>query len=877
MRERLFRALLRLLPAEVREDVAADMGATFRAEHRATPPGAARARLWLGTAADLLRAAPRAHLDILSRDTVVAWRAMRRRPARTGAALVTVTLAVALAVAAFAVVDAVLLAPLPYPDADRLVLVQERGGEGEPGNLGYLTFDDLRRRTRAFAGLAAISQSSAILRGDGREPERVSAMRVSATYLPLLGRAPRLGRWFTEAEDRPGEARRVVVLGDGLWRRRFGADPRVLGRPILLGDTPFTVVGVLAPDAADLIAARLYDDAELWTPLGYDPAAAFACRTCRHLRVVGRLADGTSAEDAAREATAVLAGLAEEHPSQYTAPAAVVRRLDEHFLGPVRPVLLTLAAAVVLLFAAACVSVATLQLLGATERAREAAIRLALGVTPARLARQFLTEAAWLAGLGALAALPLARLAVNAVRVHGPADLPRLADVGLDARAWAVALALAAVTAAAAVVLPLRQALREAPSHDLRADRSTGTSGTWRTRAALLAGNVCLATLLVAGAGLVGRSLLGLLAVHPGLDAAGVLVADVTISGPRYSSGPPEAQIAATTRFYDEALAAVRALPGVEAASATTLLPLGGGRDGFGVHIAGRLHANPEDAPEAERFAVQDDFFATLRIPVIEGRALEARDRAGAPAVAVVNATLAAAIFPGESAIGHTLMLGPPSAPPRTIVGVVGDVRHRGADAPAGYQVYVPQSQWAWAEGAMTVLVRTHGDPQALAAAVRAAIGRVDPAQPVTRLARYGDVVAEAHATRRFAAWLLGGLAGTAWLLSVTALYGAIATLVGQRRRELGIRLALGAASTAIRRQVLGLALRPAAVGVVGGLLFAAAGAGALRPLLFGVAPQDAATYAATAAALLLSAAASALLPAWRASRTDPAIALREE
>ena len=877
MRDRLFRALLRVLPAEMRDDVAPDMAATFRAEHRQTSPGTSRARLWVATAADLARTGPRAHVDILRRDTVLALRTLRRRPARTGAAVVTAALAIGLAVVAFAVVDAVLLAPLPYPGADRVVLVQERSGDGEPGNLGYLTFDDLRQRTRSFSALAAVSQSLPTVRGDGREPERVSAMRVSASYLPLLGRSPRLGRWFHDAEDRPGEARRVVVLADSLWRRRFGADPSVIGRAVVLGDTPFTVVGVLAPEAGDLIAARLYDGAELWTPLGYDPAASFACRTCRHLRVVGRLADGTTVDEAARETTSILTALAQAHPTEYTAPTGGVRSLADYFLGPVRPVLLTLAVAVALLFAAACVSIATLQLLGATERARDAAVRLALGVTPSRLARQFLTEAAVLVGIGAALAVPLALAALDAVRTHGPDGLPRLAAVTLDARAWLVAGCLTALAAATVTVFPLRHALREAPAQDLRLDRTTASARTWRTRAALLTGNVALATLLVVGAALVGRSLLGLLAVAPGLDPSDVLVADVSVSGPRYAGGAPEAQIAAATRFYDEALAAIRALPGVEAATATTLLPMGGGRDGFGLHVAGRLHANPEDAPQAERFVVQDDYFSTLQVPVQQGRGLDRRDGAGTLRVAVVNAALAAAIFPGESPIGHQVMLGPPTAPARTIVGVVGDVRHRGADEPAGYQVYVPQAQWAWAETGLSVLIRTHGDPLALAPAVREAIRRVDPEQPVTRIARYEDLVMAAHGTRRFAAWLLGGLAGTAWLLCVTALYGAVATLVGQRRRELGIRLALGAGLPAIRRQVLGLALRPAAVGVVAGLLAATAGAGALRPLLFGIAPHDTTTYAATAAVLLASAALSALLPAWRAGRTDPAVVLREE
>ena len=325
MPSRLFRALLRLLPAEFRADYGREMEATFRAE-AAEANGAGRLRLWTATISDLLRTAPAEHLDILARDVRLAGRAMRRHPVHTATALATLALGIGAFVAMFAIINAVLLSPLPYRDADGLVTVQERREGGEPGTLGYLTFADLRERTRALSEMAAATQSFATLTGDGQDPERVAAMRVSAAYFDMIGVAPVIGRAFTDAEDRPGDARRVAILSDALWRRRFGADPAILGRPIVVGTAAFVVVGVMPPGFTDLVAGRLYQGAQLWFPLGYDPAAPFACRTCRHLRVFGRLAPGQTADTAAVELTGHIADLARAHPSQYHSPSIAVRK-----------------------------------------------------------------------------------------------------------------------------------------------------------------------------------------------------------------------------------------------------------------------------------------------------------------------------------------------------------------------------------------------------------------------------------------------------------------------------------------------------------------------------------------------------------------------
>jgi putative ABC transport system permease protein len=877
--ERLFRALLRLLPEEFRAGYARDMQATFRAELRdAEGPGrpAAIARLWLATGADVLRTAPAEHWDVLSRDLRYALRALRARPAHALAAVLTLGLAIGANVAMFAVVDGVLLQPLPYRDPDALVAVSETAKGGDGSNLGYLSFVDLRQRARSFERLAAVSQSTATLVDPAREALRVSAMRASYGYFEMLGVTPAIGRAFSEAEDRPGSARRVAILSDSLWRRRFDADPGVLGRPLDVGGIPFVVVGVLPRGFEDLVAARRYAGAELFFPLGYDPTASFACRTCRHLGVYGRLAPGVDRARAQDELDGLFAALEAEHPKEYAGAGARVTPLAELFLGPVRPVLLVLWGGVVALLLVACAHVANLLLLRASERRQEIAVRTALGVTRWRLARQLLTESLVLAFLGGAAGLLVAAAAVRAVVAAGPQQLPRLQQVALDGQVFAAAVALTAACGVVFGLVPLRQLLRGTPAAGMPG-RTTAPASAWRLRSALVAANLAFAALLLVGSGLLVRSLGGLLAVSPGFEPRGVLTLQLWLSGERFRSGENAEQIAAAVRFYDELLARARALPGVTAASAVTTLPLGGGVDGYGLHVVGRPLANPEEAPSADRFVVAPQFFAALRIPLLRGRLLDERDAQGAAAAVVINRATAEALFPNEDPLGRQLTLGPPTADKRTIVGIVGDVRHHGLDVPPQYQVYVPQAQWAWAESFMTIVVRSQADPSTLAGPLRDAVRSLDPAQPMTNVRLYEDVLQAATATRRFAAALLACFAATALLLSLVGLYGSLGVFVGQRRREIGVRLALGAGARAIGRLVLAQGLRPALFGLLLGLALAAAGAGALRSLLYEVSALDPTTFAATAAVLLATAAAACALPAWRATRIDPAETLRTE
>jgi putative ABC transport system permease protein len=881
MTPRLLRWMLRLLPQEFRDGYAREIEQTVRDQARELVGRGRRraiAGLWFGTLVDVLRTAPGQHLDILGRDLRFATRAMAARPAHTLTGIVTLAIGIGANVAMFAVVDAVLLAPLDYRDADRLVAVAETKQGQDPVNMGYLSFVDLRSQARSVSHLVAATQSTATFTGGGQDAERVNAMRVSRGYFDLVGVQPILGRAFTEAEDLPGAARRVAILSDGLWRRRFAADPGVIGRPVVISDIPHVIVGVMPRGFDDIVASRLYKNAELWFPLGYDPTAAFACRTCRHLRVFGRLAPGIAPEAAEAELTRLFGRMAAAEPAAYTSPGARVTRLSEVFLGPVRPALLLLWGGVAVLLLVACANVASLLLLRASERSAEVAVRAALGVTRVRLVRQLLTESVLLSMMGALVGLLPAWAAIRLIATAGPAELPRLAGLSLDVRAVTVAVLLAMASGALFGLAPLRHLTRRDATDELRgAGRRTGGMRMWRARAVLVAGNVAMAAVLLAGSAVLVRSISGLLSVEPGFRPDGVLTMRLWAGGQRFSQGETPQQIAAAVAFYDDVLTRVRALPGVVAASSVTTLPLGGDIDSFGFHVAGRPTATPADAPDADRFVVTSDFFATMRIPLLRGRLIDARDGLEAERVALINREAAATMFAGEDPIGRQVMIGPSTAPPRTIVGVVGDVRHAGLDRPPGLQVYVPQAQWVWAETLMTLVVRAAGDPLQLASGVRGVVRDSDPSQPVTDVRRYTDVIASTTSTRRFVAGTLGAFAALAFVLAMVGLYGALSVTVAQRRLELGIRVALGARADAIRRMVFLNGLRPVFAGVVVGGLAALVALRGLTGLLFEVQPADPAALAAALGLLVVGGAAACVAPARRASRVDPAVSLRAE
>jgi putative ABC transport system permease protein len=483
-----------------------------------------------------------------------------------------------------------------------------------------------------------------------------------------------------------------------------------------------------------------------------------------------------------------------------------------------------------------------------------------------------------LACAGVALALPLAMFAVRFLVDSAPPGLPRLANAGIDGRAVAVSAGLAIGTGLLFGLLPALQVRKRRVFSGLRdGARRTATGATWRLRALLVAGNMAMAAVLVVSSGLVARSLMGLLAVDIGFKTDRVLTAQLSLAGPRFSSDDAASNIAQAVRFYDELLGRVKTMPGVEAAAAVTTLPLGGNIDGYGLHVVGRLLANPESAPSADRFVVTPGFFDTLGIRLLRGRLLDESDRQGAASSVVVNDRLAREVFPGKEALGRTIRMGPPDAPDRTIVGIVNDVRHIGLETQQTYQVYVPQAQWAWAETALNLVVRASQDPLALATPIRNALREIDAAQPLTSVREYDEIVRAATGPRRIAAQLLTAFAIAALLLAAVGLYGALGVVAGQRRREIGLRLALGADGGQIGRLLLLQGLRPAVAGLIAGLAIVALAGGVLTSLLYGIDAMDQTTFGMSSVVLLMAATIACAIPARRAGRVDPAEVLRGE
>lgn len=863
---RLFRRFVRLLfPGDFRADYESEMTRTFGAQEReARRQGwPSLLALWWETLGDLLRTAPREHVEQLARDASYAARDLRRRPGAAAAAIATLAVGVGSVTAIASVVNGVDWRPLGYPDPDRVVFVGERFQGQVLETTGYATFADWRDRSAAFVALAAMSGSTVTLSGVD-ENEQLNGIRVTPDFFRAVGVEPALGRGFTAAENR-WENRRFVVLSARLWHRRFASDPGVVGREIQLSGRPYVVTGVMPEGFEDLVADRVYQDAEYWAPLGYDPSLSFACRTCRHLRVIGRLREGVTVARAQAEIEAITGDLAREHADAYSDPGARVTRVSDALLGPVRPALYLLLAAVGVLLTIATLNVANLLLVRAVERRPEIAVRQALGVAAGRLVRQLLTESLVLATAGAALGVGVAFLALKGLVAVAPAGVPRIAEVALDGRVLALTVLVTAGTGFLFGLVPAWHLAATDVVSALRGGR-TPVGGGGRAGRVLVAANVALAVVLLAVTALLGGSFLQLLRVNPGFDPEGVVTASISLAGPAYAE--QEASLA----FYRELLPRVARRGDV--AALTTQIPTED-NDSAGFHIVGRMTANPEDAPSADRFAVTPDYFRALGIPLLRGRGITHADRATSPRVAVVNETIAAQLFAGEDPIGQRVFLGGVDEPPWEVVGIAGDVRHHGLDEPASYQVYIPVPQFY--DWPMRVVLRTGDAPAAAVGRIRSAVSELDRSQAVYRVRTLDSVLSDTLAERRFLLWLIGGFASAALLLSVIGLYGVVSYVVAQRRRDIGLRLALGAGAGAIRRHVLAIGLAPVAAGLTAGLVLTAAFTGPLEGMLFAVGRLDARMLAAAAGVLLTCALAACYLPARRATRVDPVAALRAE
>jgi putative ABC transport system permease protein len=871
------RLLLRCYPRAFRDRFGAEFVAFAEARARETRPGA-----WaLALVLDVARSAPAAHaharavraprleapppenvMDTLRHDLRFALRTAVRRPGFAAVVALTLALGIGATAAIFSVVNAVLLQTLPWPAADRLVALDGETPNG-PTGLSYPDFEALRA-VRGFEEVGVIRGQSVNLTGVER-PERLYGLFVSASTLRLLGAVPALGRTFTDAETEPATRAAVAILADETWRARFGADPSVVGRTITLNGQPFTVVGV-APKGL----ATPFGETEVWLPIAYYPNAGGLERGAQSLSAYARLKPGVSRATAAAQAASVARALAAQYPQSNAGLGVRVQDLKESLVGDARSPLRLLLAAVGVLLLIACLNVANLQLARAVGRQRETALRAAIGATGSRLARGLLAECLVLAALGGVLGLALGRgLLAVLVRTVG-ADLPAFGGVAMDARVLGVA-ALATVGAAllTAVAPVWRATRRGSAAAGLGARDSSAARGAARGRSALVVAQMALSVMLLATAGLLARSLAALRQVDPGFDPRDLLTLEFRLPPTKYDA---PAKIAVT---FERMLAEVRAAPGVSAAALVRAVPLGGNVERYPAAFDGRPMEDPARALSVHVNVVSEGYFATMRLPLRAGRDFDTHDAAGAPRVVVVNETLARRVWPGASALGRRVRLANWPDEWATVVGVAAGAKHTTLTEPVEPQVYVPYRQQPLIFTG--VVARTAGDPEARAEAVRRAIWRVDPDQPVWRVRPMTAVLGDALGHARALARLTAAFALVALTLAAVGVFGVTSFLVAQRRREMGIRIALGARRAQVTTLVVGHGARL----VAAALLLGGAGALATGRLvageLYGVGPHDAATLAAVAAVLGVVALGACWLPARRAGRVDPRVTLGGE
>jgi putative ABC transport system permease protein len=803
----------------------------------------------------------------LARDVRYAARLLRRAPGFAAVALLTLALGIGANTAIFSVLNAVLLRPLPYADPDRLVMIGARGTTTAPGNVGYATFLDWRERSRSFDAMALIRSWSPTLVANG-EPERIAGMRVSAGFFKMLGVQPALGRDFTAAEDTPA-GWRSVILSDGLWRRRFNADPSAVGRVITMNDLPFTIVGVMPRSFEPLISERFYQRADMWALVGYAPSLPYACRDCQHLKAIGRLDAGTTMETARADMDRVQAQLRREFPASYPpGETMAVVPLGELLTGGVRPALAVLMGAVGFVLLISCANVASLLLARIARRERDLALRAALGASRARIIRQLMVESALLALAGGALGVGVSAAAVPLLIHLAPTTISRLAGAGLDARVLAFSMVLSVATALLFGLVPAFRASRLDLQASLHGEgRKTGQAPTSLARRLLVAADVAMAVVLLIGAGLMIKSVGRLLGVNPGFDPDHVLSLQVSMVGQAYRKDD------AVLAKIDAMVARLEALPGVESAAAAGQIPLGGNGDTWGFHIDGRP-AGPQD-PSVERYSVTPAYFAVMRIPLRRGRLFTDADRPGAENVMLVGERTSRTLWPGADPIGQHVRIGGFDGPPRTIVGIVGDVRHAELAAAPTMQMYLPQAQVT--DSFLTMVIRSGGEPAALAADARRAIWSIASDVPVYQVAPLAELVAQSVGPRRFMMVLLELFGGVALLMTAIGVYGVISYTVSERTREIGIRAALGATPRDIVRLVVGGGLTVVCAGLAAGLLAAFAATRFLESSLFEVSATDPATFAGVAVVLLLVALAAQAVPIARAMRVDPAVALRRD
>ena len=793
-------------------------------------------------------------------------RQLLRRPSFSIVAVLTLGLGIGASATIFSVANPILFAALPYPDAGRLMMVWD-GQDGGRSAVTFGTFREAVTRSRTFQSMAVVGPFRPTLTGVS-ESERLDGQRVSADYFRVLGVAPALGRDLQAADDRPGAAF-VALISDSLWRRRFSAERSIVGRQVLFEDVPVTVIGVMPATFENVLSPS----AEIWFPMMYDATLPANGREWgHHLHMIGRLRAGIGEEQAEQELDAIARtpDTAFSRPQWAALPNGfVMTRLHDDLVREVRPTLLAILGAVALLLTIACVNVTNLVLARGVERRTELMVRAALGASRLRLIRQLITEVALIAIMGGLAGIALASLAVDVVMALSPHELPRAAAIRVDGWVLLFALALVTIIGLAVGIVPALYGSRA----DLRVDgrATTASHGREVTRRTLVVVQLAFALMLLAGAGLLLRSLQHLLAMPPGFEPTNVLTLQVQTAGRRFRD--PNA----THQFFAAALEAVRHVPGVSMAGATSQLPLTGDQDVWGMQFESAPPAAINESRDVYRYAVAPGYFEAMGIPLRRGRLLNGQDDGNAPRVAVISESVAKRRLPGVDAIGQRLRIG---ASPGwfTIVGIVGDVRQASLAIDPPDAVYVTNEQWTqFADPARWLVVRGQSDPVALLPAIRAAIESVDRRQPIVRVATMDERVSASAAARRFALVLFQAFGVVALVLASVGTYGLLSGSVTRRLREIAVRAVLGADRRSLIELVLRDGLSLTVIGTVIGLGLALLASRFIETMLFGVSRLDAVTYISVVALLALTSAIACWMPAWRASRLDPNAILKAD
>ncbi|HXW03968.1 MAG TPA: ABC transporter permease [Vicinamibacterales bacterium] len=809
-----------------------------------------------------------------------ALRALRLRPSFTAMAILTLALGIGANAAIFSVVDAALLRALPYPDPDRLMMpwafsedVQLRTGfDRLPSSPGDVT--DFVSRNTTFASLAWMRADRVLNLTGGGEPERIAGVRVSRPFFDIFGVQALHGRTFVDA-DLAGP--KVAVIAEGLWRRRFGSDPGVLGRALTINGEPVIVVGVLPrwfgfPSAGALPAGLGYaPSTDIWSLDVLQPDVQHL-RSAKSFSMIGRLRDGVTAYEAQEDLAAIAADIARESPASNAGWTIRVWPLREQLVGTLRPALLLVLTAVGVLLLIACANVANLLLVRASTRHHEVSIRQALGADRARLLREMLLESVVLSLVAGLAGLAVAYWGLKFLLVMVPPTLPLLSTATLDWRIVLFTCGISTLTGLVFGCVPALQAVRLGVTDGLR-DGGRGAIGqrrAHRMRSTLVVVEVAMAVILLVGAVLLARTIVHLLHVDPGFVPDGVLTAEIALPRNAYPDNRP-------AEFFDSVLARLAGVPGVHAAGATSSLPLTGTENLRQVTVEGRPRPPAGQELIADFRVVSRAYFAAMGIPQIAGEPLAGRAGPGPAPQVVVNSTLARTFFPGERPLGRRLKLTAydQESPWYTIVGVVGAARHTALDSAFRPQVYVHHHLEAVPQ--MVVVLRTAGDPASYAAIVRAAVQEQDPAQPVGRIVTMSEIVSSSVAGRRFTTSLVAVFALLALMLSLVGLYAVVSHSVAQRTREMGVRLALGASPAGLLRLVILEGVRLVAIGLAVGLTVALVGTRSIQGLLVGVSAYDPATYVVVPLMLLAAAVVGLFVPARRAMRVDPMTALRTE